>query len=211
VLVDIGTDKGIDGFWRGGNSFDGHNQQTRTARLGSPFRLPKATHPYRSTGVLSAKGHLSGQMSRSCGDRNRDLFIQSGSHTGNCYRCTHKCSTSIKTSVLCFRDVKALPKSADVFGQEKALKHAQEQETGSVNEGMDIIKLLADYVLAAVFLVLYVRSQTELVKTHQIVAEQRRDENREMRTLLFELARRGVTGERPFHEFTNQNVPSPDN
>jgi hypothetical protein len=62
-------------------------------------------------------------------------------------------------------------------------------------ENIDIVQLLADYVLAGVFLVLYVRSQAELVKTHQMVAEQRREENREMRTLLFELARRGVSGE----------------
>jgi hypothetical protein len=79
-----------------------------------------------------------------------------------------------------------------------------------MNEGMDIIKLLADYVLAGVFLVLYVRSQTELIKTHEMVAEQRREENREMRTLLFELARRGVVGERQMHEFTAQNVPTPN-
>jgi hypothetical protein len=74
-----------------------------------------------------------------------------------------------------------------------------------MNEGMDIIKLLADYVLAGVFLVLYVRSQTELVKTHQTVAEQRREENREMRTLLFELARRGVATELPVHELPAHN------
>lgn len=56
----------------------------------------------------------------------------------------------------------------------------------------ELLKLLTDYVLTAVFLVLFVRSQLELVKVHQQMAEQRREENREMRGLLFELARRGI-------------------
>lgn len=58
----------------------------------------------------------------------------------------------------------------------------------------DLLKLLADYALAGVFIVLFVRSQMELVKVHREFSEQRREENREMRNLLFELARRGVGG-----------------
>lgn len=61
----------------------------------------------------------------------------------------------------------------------------------------NLLKLLVDYALAAVFIVLFVRSQMELVKVHSQMADQRREENREMRTLLFELARRGVREPNP--------------
>lgn len=56
----------------------------------------------------------------------------------------------------------------------------------------DLLKLLADYALAAVFIVLYVRSQAELAKAYREIAEQRREENREMRDILAELARANV-------------------
>lgn len=55
----------------------------------------------------------------------------------------------------------------------------------------DLTKLIADYAFAAVFLGLYIKAQVELIKVYREIAEQRRDENREMRNLLFELARQG--------------------
>ena len=57
---------------------------------------------------------------------------------------------------------------------------------------MEIVDKLVDYTLAAVFLLLYLRSQTQLIQPIQNTSDQRREENREMRNLLFELARRGV-------------------
>lgn len=56
----------------------------------------------------------------------------------------------------------------------------------------DLLKLIADYALAAVFITLYVRSQAELAKAYREIAEQRREENREMRNILAELARANV-------------------
>lgn len=56
----------------------------------------------------------------------------------------------------------------------------------------DIIKLMADYALAAAFLVLYAREAQLHRKTLEDIAEQRRVENAEMRDLLFRLARLGA-------------------
>lgn len=53
----------------------------------------------------------------------------------------------------------------------------------------DLIKLLADYILATVFLVLYVRESTAHRLTLEKVSEQRRVENAEHRDLLYKLAR----------------------
>jgi len=63
----------------------------------------------------------------------------------------------------------------------------------------DILKLIADYVLAGFFALLYVKSQAKLAdvykeyqlaleNAYKVIAEQRREDNREMRQLLFELA-----------------------
>jgi len=56
-----------------------------------------------------------------------------------------------------------------------------------VDEG--ILKMLADYVLAAVFLALYVRESAAHRATLERVAEQRRVENQEQRTLIYRIAR----------------------
>lgn len=56
----------------------------------------------------------------------------------------------------------------------------------------DVIKLMADYGLAAAFLVLYAREAQAHRKTLENISEQRRIENAEMRDLLFRLARLGA-------------------
>lgn len=69
----------------------------------------------------------------------------------------------------------------------------------------DIIKLMADYALAAAFLVLYAREAQMHRKTLEDIAEQRRAENAEMRDLLFRLARLGAKS--PASDDSNVRMP----